>query len=538
MAEEQAAQGINEEPGGDYIDFIERIAGRWFAIEEVHLLIADYLERVLDGEIDRLKIHMPPRTGKSQMCTIFFPAYYLGFRPSEHVIIGAHSAALADSFSEDVRDIIKTPEYQEFAPDTHLKPGTTSKSSWRTTMRGRCNALGVGAKAAGKGFHLAIVDDPISEQEAHSLAKKVAVNRWWRIGITTRQQAERSAMILVMTRWEFDDLAGHVDEIAEESGEKWTTLSIPAIIDSTTARLLNKYTERGQEIRQRQEDMLAEQEGREPVAVDKRYYKAGDSFCPGRWPLAKLKRQQATMSAAEWQALYQQTPLKAEGGILQKQWWRKYNRKGDDGNLVLPKFEYVVQSYDTAIKTGEANDYSARTTWGIWHNDDIGTYCALLLERLQQRMDFPALVSEVRSSAAQYDPDSVLVEDKASGQQLIQQMSRYAGFPITKITPTVDKEARAKIASPVLEQGLIYYPDKDWAEEVILQCARFPKDRHDDLVDSCTQFWTWFRNKFKLEFRHEVEDREAEEEDLKNSNMWVDPDDGDWYIEQSEPIYG
>lgn len=484
------------------IHYIVEEAWTWFRIEEIHVLICHYLDAIVEGHMDRLMLFMPPRAGKSQLCSRFFPAYYIGRRPDRQILHTSYAANLVEDLSGDIRDLIDSETHKELF-DVKIAKDTNSKKHWKTLKRGKYHAKGVLGGLAGKGFNLGIIDDPISEQDAPSDVKRARVNNWYGPGFYTRRQPEENIILLVMTRWRYDDLAGHLEALEEDGGEfadHWEKLIIPAILDAKSAELLNSVAEETRDINQDIENRRALAEGRKPRRVKLRHFKPGDSFAPRRWPLKELLRSKVNMTEAEWAALYMQTPVQEGGNILKKHHWRLWEKRDKNDKLVLPNFEFIIQVYDTAFKEGQENDYSARTTWGVFvHEDTDGMqrYCLLLIERYNKRVSFPELRKEAIDAYKEYEPDIVIVEDKASGQSLIQEL-RLANVPLRTPKMDNDKVARAHAASIALEKGRIFYIDKEWSYEVINQCALFPNDKHDDMVDTCVHAWRWLRQTFWL----------------------------------------
>ena len=496
----------------DLIEYIRYVAP-WFTIEEIHLLIAEKLNRVITHDLTRLCINMQPRAGKSQMASRFFPSLYMGNWPEHQILQACYNVGLADDMGADVRDQIKEPEYRELFPEIELKADTKAKGNWKVSRRGAYRSIGIGSGAAGKGFNLGIIDDPLSEQDAYSAAARAYVRKWYGSGFLTRQQSGFNAIVLMTTRWATDDLQGHILNLAKEArerdedGDEFEVLSIPAILDKQAADMLNAKAEECREINQEIEDEKAIKEERKRVIIEPNFFEEGESCAPRRWPKKHLMKLKSGMSSMEWEAVYQQKPSIDGGNILKSMHWREWKGKNP------PKCHYVIQVYDTAFKTGEENDFTARTTWGIFKHadkDGVDRYCCILLEALEERLTFPDLRREAYRSYKEYEPDVVIIEDKASGQSLIQEL-KLKRVPIVRVQPKHDKIARAHAVSVILEQGGVFYMDRAWARNVIQQCAIFPKAEHDDLVDTCLIAWKRLRDLFWLEVpEDEDEDEEPE----------------------------
>jgi predicted phage terminase large subunit-like protein len=202
---------------------------------------------------------------------------------------------------------------------------------------------------------------------------------------------------------------------------------------------------------------------------------------PEYWDLEELEKVKASISIRHWNAQYMQNPVADEGAIIKREWWQEW--KGE-----IPKLKHVIQSYDTAFSAKESADYSAITTWGVFEPTP-GINGLILLDAERGRWDFPQLKQKALESYKYWEPESVVVEAKATGQPLIQEM-RKMGIPVMDFIPTrgKDKVARANACSPVFESGNVYYPSGEhFSEEVIEECAAFPHGAHDDYVDSMTQ---------------------------------------------------
>jgi predicted phage terminase large subunit-like protein len=460
-----------------------------FIVEEVHVLIAAHFEMLRDGEIDRLMIMIAPRTGKSLMTSELLPAWWEGLFPTDKMLHASYATTLVEKFGRKIRNSIMSPEYQEIFPKTQLSKDSKSAAQWATTLGGEYNAVGVGGGVAGKGGNLLLIDDPVSEQDMFSKVTHNGVYEWYGSGFYTRRQPERNAIVLVQTRWRVDDLAGRLqaDAVTNLGADQWTVLKIPAIVDEETADLLNECSS-------------------DPHILIPHFYKAGDSFSPRRWSLEELNRTKNTITRKAWASLYLQSPTEEEGGILLRDWWKPWKE-----DKPLPECEYILQSYDTAFEEGEANDYSARISWGVFKRPSDGKMCAIMLERMKARMSFPVLLENALASYTEYKPDRIVVEKAASGIPLIQEM-RKRGIPVTPVKPVGSKIARANAATILLEQGVIYYPDRKWARDVIDECAEFPNGPHDDVPDAVVHGLNFLRRMFLLDTPADEEDKEKLEE--------------------------
>jgi predicted phage terminase large subunit-like protein len=475
--------------GQSFLDFAVHVMP-FLVIEEVHCLLADYFERLRRGDIDRLMISMPPRTGKSLFTSELLPAWWEGHYPSDKLLHASYASTLVEKFGRKIRNLIMTDNYQEVFPNTSITKDSRAAAQWATTGGGEYNAVGVGGGVAGKGGNLLLVDDPMSEQDMFSRSVMESIYEWWGAGFYSRRQPDRNAFVVTMTRWATGDLVGRLlaDSVTKVGADQWTELVIPAILDEKTATLLNQYSN-------------------DPHISHPHQYRAGDSFSPRRWPLAELMRTKNTVSRKAWAALYLQSPVEDGGGILLRDHWKPWKP------ATLPKFEFILQGYDTAFEEGESNDFSARITWGVFKRESDGKLCVLMLERMKERLSFPNLLDNALDAYKEYSPNRVIIEKAASGIPLIQEFRRR-GIPVAPIQPKGSKIARANAAAVVLEQGVVYYPyGKRWAEEVIDECAAFPNAPHDDVPDVVAHSLNYFRRMFLLEAPDDAEDDDDEDMD-------------------------
>jgi predicted phage terminase large subunit-like protein len=214
---------------------------------------------------------------------------------------------------------------------------------------------------------------------------------------------------------------------------------------------------------------------------------SGNPLWPGFWPKEQLEVLRAELPISKWSTQYQQDPTSEESAIIKREWWKDWT-KGDP-----PKCDFVIQSWDTAFLAKETADYSACTTWGVFYNEDKEANI-ILLDALQERLEFPDLKRRAYEMYKEYEPDAFIVEAKAAGTPLIFELRRM-GIPVAEYTPSRgrDKVARVNAVSDLFSSGNVWAPKKRWAEEVIEQFAAFPTGDHDDLVDSSTQALLRFR---------------------------------------------
>lgn len=411
-----------------------------------------HLELVRAGKIKRLKIEVPPRSLKSVCASVALPAFILGHDPTAKIITVSYSSDLAAKHAADCRAVMQSAWYAALFPATKLSGAKNQESNYETTKRGYRYATSVGGTLTGRGGNLIIIDDPLKPEDAMSQAKREAVNAWYSRTLLSRLNNKASdAIILVQQRLHLDDLAGHVEGL-----EDWVTLRLPAI---------------------------AEEDARIPLGVGRFHFRRSDEVLhPAREPRSVLDAMRRSLGSTTFSAQYQQCPVPADGEIVKWKWFQRYNAPPPRSQLT------VVQSWDTASKPDQHHDFSVCTTWGIC-GDNL-----FLLDVERARLDFPSLKRRVIDLAKQWLPQTILIEDKGSGTALIQQLRREShGIPFpTAYVPRDDKLTRLHAQSAQIEAGHVHLPERaSWLDDLRSEIAAFPQGRHDDQVDSISQFLAW-----------------------------------------------
>jgi predicted phage terminase large subunit-like protein len=433
-----------------FIKFVERV---WptFISGAHHKRMAEAFERVANGTCKRLIINMPPRHTKSEFASYLLPAWFLGKFPHKKVIQASNTGELAVGFGRKVRNLVDSDVYNAIFPNLALQQDSKAAGRWNTSKGGDYFAIGVGGTVTGKGADVLIIDDPHSEQEAAMAASNPdiydKVYEWYTSGPRQRLQPG-GAIVIVMTRWAARDLTGQVlKSAAQRSGEEWEVIEFPAILPS------------------------------------------GNPVWPQFWSREELEALREELPNSKWQAQYQQNPIGNESAIVKRDWWKWWEK--DDP----PVCDYVLQSWDTAFEKTQRADYSAGTTWGIFNcEEDNFAPNIILLNTYKKRVEFPELKRDVMREYNEYEPDSLIVEKKASGAPLIYDL-RAMGIPVQEYTPGKgqDKIARLNSVSDIIASGKVWVPQTRWAEELVDEVAAFPSGEHDDLVDATTLALMRFR---------------------------------------------
>lgn len=381
---------------------------------------------------------MPPRHGKSLTVSETFPAWFLGKFPQKSVIATSYGAELALEFGRKVRNNVACPMHRRIFPDSKISPDSAAANRFALTARGNYRAVGAGGSLTGKGAHLLVIDDPIKEpSEAFSAVQRGNLQLWYTSVAYSRLEPD-AAVVLVLTRWHQDDLAGWL--LREHAAEGWQVVSFPALANEG--------------------DLLGRAEG--------------EALWPERYNREYLLGVRAQQGSTLFTSQYQQEPTLAEGAIFKRSWWHYYTAE-----MVPKRFSRVILSLDTAQKTGAQNDYSAGVVIGATGNSYF------VLDLWRERVEYPDLKKRVVGLCAKWRPSLVLIEDKASGISLIQTLKKETGLPIKGIPVDRDKISRASGVTGHIESGLVYLPkDADWLDDFLDELSGFPASAHDDITDA------------------------------------------------------
>jgi predicted phage terminase large subunit-like protein len=419
-----------------------------------HAKMAAAFERVANGECKRLIINMPPRHTKSEFASYLLPAWFLGKFPHKKVIQTSHTAELAVGFGRKVRNLVDQEVYAKIFPGVGLQADSKAAGRWATNKQGDYFAIGVGGAVTGKGADLLIIDDPHSEQEAALAETNPEIYdktyEWYTSGPRQRLQPG-GAIVIVMTRWSKKDLTGQVIKAeVQRGGEEWEVIDFPAILPS------------------------------------------GNPLWPEFWSLTELQALQKELPNSKWMAQYMQQPTSETSAIVKRDWWQMWDKEDP------PFCDFTLMSWDTAFEKSNRADYSACTTWGVFYqeNPDTGKTDTniILLNAFRDRMEFPELKRVAIEHYKEWQPDSVIIEKRASGAPLIYEL-RAMGIPVQEFTPVKgnDKISRLNAVSDLFASGRVWAPNTHWAEEVIDEVASFPSGEHDDYVDSVSLALMRFR---------------------------------------------
>lgn len=426
--------------------------------QEICQTLDNFLKDLIDGKRPRLIITMPPRSGKSEIVSRRFPAYFLGKYPNLSIISVSYSASLAEDFSRDVQRIIDSDDYKKIFPDTKLSD-KKDKNYKRTSdffeivdHKGVYCSAGVGGSITGKGCDILIIDDPIkNRQEANSETVRKKIYDWYSSTAYTRL-SPIGGVIMMCTRWHLDDLIGKV--LSDKNQKPFHVISYPAIAEH-----------------------------------DEPHRKQGEALHPERFSLEILNEIKSTLSTADWLSLYQQKPVPEGGAIFETSKIRYYDESSEP-----KRFDQVVGSWDMTFKENKTSDFVVGQLWGRKGADFY------LLDMVRDRMDFVKTLKVFINFANKHkNCNCWLVEDKANGTAIISTLKKHISG-IIPITPKESKQERAYAITPYLEAGNIFFPkNQNFTKDLEEEMLQFPAGAHDDTVDSMTQALNYFRMKKRVQ---------------------------------------
>jgi len=475
----------------DFLTFVRKEAPKIvpdFKMGRHIQVLCHKLQQVVDGKCNRLMVFLPPRSSKSVICSKLFPAWYIGRNPSHEIMSVSHSDQLASDFGRSVRDIVNSEDYSKIFNGIRLRSDVKAAGKWKTNKSGSYYAAGVRSQIAGRGAHVALLDDVMSEEDAISETGRRYIKEWYPSGLRTRVMPD-GAIIIINTRYHFDDICGWLlkQEQELEMDNTWDVIRIPAWLDEESATLLNL-----------------------PI---------GTSYFPEWKPDRVLRIDEQEIKASNgsryWNALYMQDPQPDEGGIVKKSWFKRWEYEEP------PNCDFIIQTYDTAFSTKSTADNSVIQTWGIFTTLDTNamgyeepTGNLILLSNVYGRYEYPDLRRLAQEMYEEYKPDVCVVEKKASGQSLIQDMRR-SRIPLLEYMPDRDKVSRVYAASPYLEAGKVWIPETEWADALFNESIQFPNAAHDDMVDCMTMAIIYMRDSWNLIHPDDIANDDYDEGDYK-----------------------
>lgn len=448
-------------------------------VEGWHIkVVCDHLEAVTDGRIKNLLINIPPGSMKSILVSVCWPAWEWINNPTLRYLGASYGADLAIRDAMKCRDIVTSEWYATNWPHVSIRAGDDQKTKYGLTGGGWRMATSVGGRATGEHPDVKICDDPHSAKMADSDAERLAALEWFDRTLSSRGVSRGAKTVIVMQRLHESDLSGHVMRKGNFAKE-WSHLCLPMEFDEQRSKTALNF-------------------------VDHR--KVGELLWPNLYTKAMVDKMKIDLGSYGTAGQLQQRPAPAEGGIVKRDWFKKWPR-----GVKLPKFEFVLQSYDTAFTKDTTNDPTGCITFGIFSHE--GMMNAMILDCWTKHMEYPELRKEAQEEyKSRYGDneqrvDLVLIEEKGSGITLIQDLQR-TGINIRPYNPgRADKWQRLHSISHLLEQGLLWIPESNaspgdfmkWAWPYVDQMISFPNAEHDEYVDCTSQAFAYFRDSQWLE---------------------------------------
>jgi predicted phage terminase large subunit-like protein len=449
-----------------------------FELADFQLELIQALEDLEQGIGPRkLLITMPPRHGKSWLASTLFPIYYLAKKPNRNILATSYNQDLAKTFGRQTRDNAREPLVAQAFPDFVLSEESRAVDDWRTTYGGTYYATGMGGSTTGRAATLLLIDDPIkAREEADSPTQRNKTWSYYVSALTTRKQPEpdgtKPIEIVILTRWHPDDLAGRIMETEDWKNGEWKHINFPAI------REVNANIKKSVAGLPESDPRYIPQGELSSVAPSKRYYyeKEMRALWEVRFPIEELEKRRK-LDPREFESLYQQNPYIQGGNLIKSSWWQTY----DPEDVEPPQMLLVAA--DTAFKKTETADYSVLMTLGMTRSGDI-----YIMDVVRDRYDFPELkraciminnVNRGRGLRGFY------IEDKASGQSLIQELKSQSGMSVIPYKVNTDKVARLNSVTPLIEGGRVFLPKSaPWLDIFMAEAETFPNGKHDDQMDA------------------------------------------------------
>ena len=432
------------------LPFVERFNPDYLAgwvHKDICQRLEKFSEQVANKESPRLMLFMPPRHGKSTLASVAFPAWHLGRHPDHEFISCSYSGSLAMSFSRKVRQLLREPVYKNVFEKSRLDKDSQSVESWQTTQGGGYVAAGVGGGITGKGANVLVIDDPVKNREdAESDNNREATWDWYTSTAYTRL-SPGGGILVILTRWHDDDLAGRLLKQAEDGADQWEVIRYPAIAE-----------------------------------IDENFRKQGESLHPERYNVDALEQIRKAIGPRDWSALYQQNPVSDEGDYFSRDMIRYYEYDEID----TAELNYYC-AWDLAIGQRDRNDYSVGIVVGVDEYDNL-----YVVDVVRGKYDGFELVEQILDLYETWRPGIVGIErghiEMALGP-FLQKRTRERGlseayFKDLKVGRR-DKEARARAIQGRMQQGMVYFPkDAVWTGTMVAELLRFPNGTHDDQVDA------------------------------------------------------
>jgi predicted phage terminase large subunit-like protein len=422
-------------------------------------LECEYLQLAYERQILRLIVTVPPRTLKSRLISVLFACWSWAKDPSLSFLFTSYSDSLSDELSILRRSLLQSKWFQEMFPgQVQFAADQNQKSKYQNLRKGQMIATSMSAVALGVGADFLLIDDALSPEQSYSDAERSNVNRAFDGTFRSRlNEAERGVIVIIAQRLHESDLIGHV--LTNEPGGVWRHINLPMIAETD-------------------EEIVF------PLSGRVLHRKAGDLLFPQRFSKKWCEKQRATIGTYLWSSQYQQRPGVLGGAIFRRDWFRQYSE------LPQEKKGMTILSLDTAFSTKKTADYSVATVWTSYGTGFFLRYV------WRERAAYPHLRAMTEALAEDFAVEAVLVEEKGSGQSLLQSLKEETSLPVVGIQVDTDKVSRAHGVSALFEAGRIFFPkDEPWMPTYLHELELFPSGAHDDCVDSSTMALAYLRSR-------------------------------------------
>lgn len=462
----------------DFKSFVQKVFNEVLPSSEYldnwHIdLICSELMAVENGEYNRLIINLPPRYMKSIICSVAFPAFILGHNPKASIVCVSYNDSLSEKLALDCKKVIESEWYKELFPQTKLSKNKKAVLDFETIDGGGRFSTSVNGTLTGRGGDYLIIDDPIKPADTNSDLQRNKVNEWYGNTLYSRLNNKNTGKIIViMQRIHEEDLTGYL----LNSQENFKHIKIQAIAEDDEKWVIR--TKHGDKVLTRNK---------------------GEALHPSRENIDRLKKVRDFMGEYNFAGQYQQNPAPKDGGIIKRKWFKKYNKEEllkriNEGSINIVA---LIQSWDTACKIEQHNDYSVCIT--ALKDSEGKTY---IFNVYRKKLEFPNLIKQI-VAMHNYTKEKfkrsvdVLIEDKASGTQIIQTLKQNHNIYPKAIKPEYDKQSRLMGVSHLIENGSCLFPDNEeaWWMDFENELLKFPKVKHDDQCDALSQL---------LNFQHTV----------------------------------
>lgn len=444
--------------------------------------VCEHLEAVASGEITRLIINVPPGFLKSMATCVFFPAWIWGplNRPASRFLCASYSSSLTQRDNRRTVQLVHSPEFRgmwgdRFTANESMIKVMTDKTGWKL-------ATSVGGVGTGERADFVLIDDPNSVREAESAIIRGNTNQWLREVMPTRLSNPRnSAIVLIQQRTHEEDATGTLLQIGG-----YEHLMIPMEWDGRRYTTSLGWTD------------PREVEDIDPDADDREWWRVkGELAFPERFPAWVVERDKRTLDSYAVAGQFQQMPIPRGGGIIKREWWQQYG-PDDPTGLRFPPFDLVVAFYDGAYTTKTQNDPSALAVLGRYDDTLTGMPKVMLAKCWAERLAINDAVRRIDETCRQYRVSLLLVENKANGYSVVQELHRLfreKPYSVVLVDPGgADKVARVMSVVPIFEDEMVWYPNTTWANTAIDECTIFPRGSHDDQVDAIVGGLRWLRD--------------------------------------------